>query len=91
MNLNLECTIFNKTIQMKICNYTGIYTEKIDYAIKRMLTTFHSHLDTTLEYDMTRLIVILYCIASIFKTVIDTISRLRCQEYKESCIVLKIT
>ena len=51
-------------------------------------------------HDIARLILILYCLASIFKTIIDTIfiytvfdtiSRLCCQECKESCLVLKIT
>ena len=37
-------------------------------------------------HDIARLILILYCIVSIFKTIIVTISRLWCQECKESCL-----
>ena len=54
-------------------------------------------------HNIARLILILYYLSSIFKTIIDTIfiqylytvfdtiSRMWCQECKESCIVLKIT
>ena len=47
-----------------------------------------------MQHDITRLILILYVLSQYLRhlyIVFDTISRLWCQECKESCLVLKIT